>query len=164
MPAAGILPAICEIIFAPTSYGRRPKIAPPMQREGPMRVKCLVFIAGITAVLNCGGLRPAGTRSSASLAFPLLAIPKWQAEFGARRRDDSLVLVPDRAQGTFEGVLQQDPNCAIAYWGVGDGLPRQHAGHDADAGPKRTLAGRPLEKAPPRSERRPSASATGSRH
>ena len=71
------------------------------------------------------------------LSFPTSCDPKVQAEFG---RGVAMIhsywfLV---ARRTFEGVLKQDPNCAIAYWGVAIDLlnnvfvaPPQRA--DADA-------------------------------
>ena len=69
--------------------------------------------------------------------FPTSCDPKVQAEFerGVAMIHSYWFLV---ARRTFEGVLKQDPNCAIAYWGVAIDLlnnvfvaPPQRA--DADA-------------------------------
>jgi tetratricopeptide (TPR) repeat protein len=51
------------------------------------------------------------------LSFPTSCDPKVQAEFerGVAMIHSYWFLV---ARRTFEGVLRQDPNCAIAYWGI----------------------------------------------
>jgi len=51
------------------------------------------------------------------LSFPTSCDPKVQAEFerGVAMIHSYWFLI---ARRTFEGVLQQDPNCAIAHWGV----------------------------------------------
>ena len=66
------------------------------------------------------------------------------------------------ARKTFDAVIQQDPSCAMAYWGLAVELSRQLAGGRAVAeGPARRRRRRSRRRA--RSGRRPSASATGSR-
>jgi tetratricopeptide (TPR) repeat protein len=51
------------------------------------------------------------------LSFPTSCDPKVQAEFerGVAMIHSYWFLI---ARRTFEGVLQQDPSCAIAYWGI----------------------------------------------
>src|SRR4029077_4691601 len=51
------------------------------------------------------------------VTFPISCDPKVQAEFerGVAMLHSYWFLY---ARKTFEGVLQQDPTCAIAYWGV----------------------------------------------
>jgi tetratricopeptide (TPR) repeat protein len=51
------------------------------------------------------------------LSFPTSCDPKVQAEFerGVAMIHSYWFLI---ARRTFEGVLRQDPNCAIAYWGI----------------------------------------------
>ena len=51
------------------------------------------------------------------LSFPTSCDPRVQAEFerGVAMIHSYWFLV---ARRTFEGVLRQDPNCAIAYWGI----------------------------------------------
>src|SRR5712672_3892750 len=51
------------------------------------------------------------------LSFPTSCDPKVQAEFerGVAMIHSFWFLI---ARRTFEGVLRQDPNCAIAYWGI----------------------------------------------
>jgi tetratricopeptide (TPR) repeat protein len=51
------------------------------------------------------------------VSFPISCDPKVQAEFdrGVAMLHSYWFLI---ARRTFEGILRQDPNCAIAYWGV----------------------------------------------
>src|SRR5216683_7706830 len=81
-----------------------------------MKLKCLVFIAGITAALN-GDAFCQPDEKLGKLSFPTSCDPKVQAEFerGVAMIHSYWFLI---ARRTFEGVLQQDPTCAIAYWGV----------------------------------------------
>jgi hypothetical protein len=63
------------------------------------------------------------------VAFPTSCDPKVQAEFerGVAMIHSYWFLV---ARRVFEGVLQQGPGCAIAYWGIAMDLlgnSRQHA-------------------------------------
>src|SRR5262245_42961519 len=52
-----------------------------------------------------------------NVSFPTSCDPKVQVEFnrGVAMLHSYWFLI---ARRTFEGILQQDPNCAIAYWGV----------------------------------------------
>jgi hypothetical protein len=81
-----------------------------------MKLKCLVFVAGITAALSCSAFGQQDEKLG-KLSFPTSCDPKVQAEFerGVAMIHSFWFLI---ARRTFEGVLQQDPNCAIAYWGV----------------------------------------------
>src|SRR5258708_35453083 len=71
------------------------------------------------------------------LSFPSSCDPKVQAEFerGVAMIHSYWFLI---ARRTFEGVLQQDPNCAMAQWGVamdylGNTLVGPPSRADADA-------------------------------
>jgi len=101
-----------------------------------MKLKCLVFVAGITAALSCSAFGQQDEKLG-KLSFPTSCDPKVQAEFerGVAMIHSFWFLI---ARRTFEGVLQQDPNCAIAYWGVamdylGNTLATTPTRADADA-------------------------------
>ena len=51
------------------------------------------------------------------VSFPTSCDPKVQAQFerGVAMLHSYWFI---NARKTFEGVLQQDPNCAMAYWGI----------------------------------------------
>src|ERR1700730_11730026 len=102
-----------------------------------MRQKCLVFAAGITAALSCSAFGQQDEKLG-KLSFPTSCDPKVQVEFerGVAMIHSYWFLI---ARRTFEGVLQQDPNCAIAYWGIamdylGNTLATTPTRADADAG------------------------------
>jgi hypothetical protein len=81
-----------------------------------MKPKCLIFVAGITAALSCSAFGQQDEKLG-RLSFPTSCDPKVQAEF-----ERGVAMIHSYwfiyARRTFEGVLQQDPTCAIAYWGV----------------------------------------------
>ena len=111
MPSAGIS-------FA-NSVLEQPNAAVVSDRarlEGPMKPKCLILVAGITAALTCSALGQQDEKLG-KLSFPTSCDPKVQAEFerGVAMIHSYWFLI---ARRTFEGVLRQDPNCAMAYWGI----------------------------------------------
>jgi tetratricopeptide (TPR) repeat protein len=71
----------------------------------------------ITAALASGAFAQQQEEKLGTLSFPTSCDPKVQAEFerGVAMIHSYWFLVARRA---FEGVLQQDPGCAIAYWGI----------------------------------------------
>jgi tetratricopeptide (TPR) repeat protein len=71
----------------------------------------------ITALLTAGAYGQQGEEKLGTLSFPTSCDPKVQAEFerGVAMIHSYWFLV---ARKVFEGVLQQDPSCAIAYWGI----------------------------------------------
>src|SRR3954463_109889 len=82
-----------------------------------MKPKRLIFIAGLaTMALSCSAFGQQDEKLG-KLSFPTSCDPKVQAEFerGVAMIHSFWFLI---ARRTFEGVLQQDPTCAIAYWGV----------------------------------------------
>jgi tetratricopeptide (TPR) repeat protein len=81
-----------------------------------MKPKCLILAAGITAALSCGAFGQQDEKLG-KVTFPTSCDPKVQAEFerGVAMIHSYWFLI---ARRTFEGVLRQDPNCAIAYWGI----------------------------------------------
>ncbi len=71
----------------------------------------------ITAALASGAFAQQQEEKLGTLSFPTSCDPKVQAEFerGVAMIHSYWFLV---ARRVFEGVLQQDPGCAIAYWGI----------------------------------------------
>ena len=71
----------------------------------------------ITALLTVGAYGQQPEEKLGTLSFPISCDPKVQAEFerGVAMIHSYWFLV---ARRVFEGVLQQDPSCAIAYWGI----------------------------------------------
>jgi hypothetical protein len=111
MPAAGIS-------FA-NSVLEQPNAAVVSDRarlEVPMKPKCLILVAAITAALTCSALGQQDEKLG-KLSFPTSCDPKVQAEFerGVAMIHSYWFLI---ARRTFEGVLREDPNCAMAYWGI----------------------------------------------
>jgi len=84
--------------------------------EMPMKPKRLILVAGITAALTCSALGQQDDKLG-KLSFPTSCDPKVQAEFerGVAMIHSYWFLI---ARRTFEGVLREDPNCAMAYWGI----------------------------------------------
>jgi tetratricopeptide (TPR) repeat protein len=81
-----------------------------------MKAKSLVLVAGITAALNCSAFGQQDEKLG-KLSFPTSCDPKVQAEFerGVAMIHSYWFLI---ARRTFEGVLREDPGCAMAYWGI----------------------------------------------
>src|SRR5215471_16789263 len=82
-----------------------------------MNLRRNLFAVGlITAVLASGALGQQDEKLG-KVTFPTSCDPKVQAEFnrGVAMLHSYWFLI---ARRTFEGMLQQDPNCAMAYWGI----------------------------------------------
>jgi tetratricopeptide (TPR) repeat protein len=81
-----------------------------------MKPKCLMLVAGITAALSCSAFGQQDEKLG-KLSFSTSCDPKLQAEFerGVAMIHSYWFLI---ARRTFEGVLRQDPACAMAYWGI----------------------------------------------
>ncbi len=79
--------------------------------------RTLLATSLITALLTGGAFGQQPEEKLGTLSFPTSCDPKVQAEFerGVAMIHSYWFLV---ARKVFEGVLQQDPNCAIAYWGI----------------------------------------------
>ena len=75
-----------------------------------------LVVAAITAALTCSALGQQDEKLG-KLSFPTSCDPKVQAEFerGVAMIHSYWFLI---ARRTFEGVLREDPNCAMAYWGI----------------------------------------------
>jgi tetratricopeptide (TPR) repeat protein len=82
-----------------------------------MKATRLILATALTmAVLGCNAFGQQDERLG-KLTFPTSCDPKVQSEFerGVAMIHSYWFLI---ARRTFEGVLQKDPNCAIAYWGI----------------------------------------------
>src|SRR6266849_6786760 len=78
----------------------------------------ILLVAGlVTAAFNASAFGQQQEEKLGTLSFPTSCDPKVQAEFerGVAMIHSYWFLV---ARRVFEGVLQQDPGCAIAYWGI----------------------------------------------
>ena len=76
-----------------------------------------LFAAGlITAALASGAIAQQDEKLG-KVVFPTSCDPNVQAEFdrGVAMLHSYWFLI---ARRTFEGIIKQDPNCAMAYWGV----------------------------------------------
>src|ERR1700722_20212751 len=76
------------------------------------------FAAGlITATLASGGTIGQQDEKLGKVIFPTSCDPNVQAEFdrGVAMLHSYWFLI---ARRKFEGILQQDPTCAMAYWGI----------------------------------------------
>jgi tetratricopeptide (TPR) repeat protein len=78
--------------------------------------RAMILASVMTAVTSCGAFAQQDERLG-KLSFPTSCDPKVQAEFerGVAMIHSYWFLI---ARRTFEGVLRQDPNCAMAYWGI----------------------------------------------
>jgi tetratricopeptide (TPR) repeat protein len=76
----------------------------------------LIYAAVISAALS-GSAFGQGDEKLGRLSFPISCDPKVQAEF-----ERGVAMIHSYwftiARRTFEGILRQDPNCAMAHWGV----------------------------------------------
>src|SRR5690349_4252750 len=81
-----------------------------------MKPKCLMLAAALAAALSCNALAQQEEKLG-RVTFPTSCDPKVQAEFerGVAMIHSYWFLI---ARRTFEGVLKQDPKCAMAWWGV----------------------------------------------
>ncbi len=74
------------------------------------------FAVGLVTALTGGGIAQQNERLG-NVIFPTSCDARVQAEFnrGVSMLHSYWFLI---ARRTFEGILQQDPSCAMAYWGV----------------------------------------------
>jgi len=81
-----------------------------------MTPKLVLSVIAISAALTSGVFGQPEEKLG-KLSFPTSCDPKVQAEFerGIAMLHSYWFLI---ARRTFENVLQQDPNCAMAYWGI----------------------------------------------
>src|SRR5258707_6256367 len=77
----------------------------------------ILFAAGLITAALTSGVMGQQDQKLGKVVFPTSCDPNVQAEFdrGVAMLHSYWFLI---ARRTFEGVLKQDPNCAMAYWGV----------------------------------------------
>jgi tetratricopeptide (TPR) repeat protein len=101
-----------------------------------MRPRSLMFVTGLlTAALSCSGVFGQQNEKLGKLSFPTSCDPKVQAEF-----ERGVAMLHsywfNYARKTFGGVLEKDPKCAMAYWGIAADL----LGNTLSAPPSRAAA------------------------
>jgi tetratricopeptide (TPR) repeat protein len=77
----------------------------------------ILFAAGLITAALAGGATGQQDEKLGKVVFPTSCDPNVQAEFdrGVAMLHSYWFLI---ARRKFEGILQQDPTCAMAYWGV----------------------------------------------
>jgi hypothetical protein len=82
-----------------------------------MKSKYRMVLASLFTAAVTGGGFAQQDETLGKLSFPTSCDSKVQGEFerGVAMMHSYWFLI---ARRTFERVLQQDPNCAIAYWGI----------------------------------------------
>src|SRR5215472_15269877 len=82
-----------------------------------MKPKYLIIGASLITMVLSTSVRSQQDEMLGKVSFPTSCDPKVQTEFerGVAMLHSYWFLY---ARRTFEGILQQDPTCAIAYWGV----------------------------------------------
>jgi tetratricopeptide (TPR) repeat protein len=110
-----------------------------------MTPKYLIIGASLITVVLSTSVRSQQDEMLGKVSFPTSCDPKVQTEFerGVAMLHSYWFLY---ARKTFEGILKQDPSCAIAYWGIAVDL----LGNSLAAPPSRTdaqAAWEALEKA-----------------
>src|SRR5437762_11685359 len=100
------------------AQAHRPSL-PQAERRLTMNTQSrrILFAAGlITAALTSGAIGQQD-QNLGKVVFPTSCDPNVQAEF-----DRGVAMLHSywflKARRTFEGILQQDPTCAMAHWGV----------------------------------------------
>src|SRR5262245_48695050 len=81
------------------------------------KAKSLILAAAMTVALGGSAFGQQQDEKLGKLSFPTSCDPKVQAEFerGVAMVHSYWFLI---ARRTFEGVLKEDPNCAMAHWGI----------------------------------------------
>src|SRR3954467_7040712 len=80
-------------------------------------IRTLCAAGLVTTALTTGAFAQQQEEKLGTLSFPTSCDPKVQADFerGVAMIHSYWFLV---ARRVFEGVLKEDPSCAIAYWGI----------------------------------------------
>src|SRR5829696_8890256 len=156
----GTLYLVAHDVFWPVQSsvrGARPRVFP---MEPEMKSKILSVVAGLVAAGLAGSASAQSDEKLGKLSFSISCDPLVQADF-----ERGVAMLHsywfNYARKTFEGILQKDPSCAMAYWGIamdllGNTLATTPSRAEAQAGWEA------LEMRAPQELRR-SASATGSR-
>src|SRR5829696_2013206 len=114
MPSAGISLDDTTVYAEPLHPGVPARLN---MGSSTMRSKCLLISASIIVALLTGSAFAQQDEKLGKVSFPTSCDPKVQAEFerGVAMLHSYWFIY---ARKTFEGILQKDPNCAMAYWGI----------------------------------------------
>ena len=92
----------------------RPRVFP---MEPEMKSKLLSLVAGLVAAGLAGSASAQSDEKLGKLSFSISCDPLVQADF-----ERGVAMLHsywfNYARKTFEGILQKDPSCAMAYWGI----------------------------------------------
>src|SRR5215203_1160669 len=92
----------------------RPRVFP---MEPEMKFKILSVVAGLVAAGLAGSASAQSDEKLGKLSFSISCDPLVQADF-----ERGVAMLHsywfNYARKTFEGILQKDPSCAMAYWGI----------------------------------------------
>src|SRR5215510_12348316 len=82
-----------------------------------MQSKRILFVATVITVALAGSAVAQEDQKLGKVSFPTSCDSSVQAEFnrGVAMLHSYWFVI---ARRTFEGILQKDPSCAMAYWGV----------------------------------------------
>ena len=99
--------------------------------EERMKAMRSILTAGLMTVVMSGNTFGQQDDRLGKLSFPTSCDPAVQAQFerGVAMIHSYWFLI---ARRTFEDVLQKDPNCAIAYWGIAADFLGNTLGHHSD--------------------------------
>src|SRR5262245_42031571 len=116
MRSAGIAFAKSCVLVQPNAAIVSDRTCPGVPMKPTINSKRLILAAGFTAALSCSAFAQQDEKLG-KVSFPTSCDPKVQAEFerGVAMIHSYWFII---ARRTFEGILRQDPNCAIAYWGI----------------------------------------------
>src|SRR5262249_39016898 len=134
-----------DVFFADAKELVRSRARTFSMGEFAMKRKFLIIAASLISMVLSTSVWSQQDERLGKVSFPTSCDPKVQTEFerGVAMLHSYWFLY---ARKTFEGVLKQDPNCAIAYWGLALDL----LGNSLTAPPSRTdaqAAWEALEKA-----------------
>jgi tetratricopeptide (TPR) repeat protein len=104
-------------LWARGAFAERARARATFHRSSAMTSKHLIIVVSLITAALTGSAWSQQDDKLGKVSFPTSCDPKVQADFerGVAMLHSYWFLY---ARRTFEGVLQQDPNCAMAYWGV----------------------------------------------
>src|SRR5262245_7517768 len=117
MPSAGISLHSTRRLFCRCERAGAVARTHVFHGRSTMKPKYLVIAASLITVTLTGSAWSQQEEKLGKVSFPTSCDPRVQAEF-----ERGVAMLHsywfNYARKTFEGVLQQDPSCAIAYWGI----------------------------------------------
>jgi hypothetical protein len=109
------------------------RLCAAFHRSSAMTSKHLIIVVSLVTAALTGSAFSQQDDKLGKVSFPTSCDPKVQADFerGVAMLHSYWFIY---ARKTFEQVLHQDPNCAMAHWGVAMDLLGKHPSHAALAG------------------------------